>query len=58
MFTEITADALVTLTGQALTMQENTPGVVGDANVSITGFQHQFRNCSRYTDVTTEDLDW
>ena len=38
--TEITADALVNLTGFPLTMQENTPGVVGDANVSVTGFQH------------------
>ena len=56
--TEITADALVTLTGLPLTMQENTPGVVGDANVSITGFSTPLvlGTAQGFTDVTTEDV--
>ncbi len=56
--TEITADALVTLTGFPLTMQENTPGVVGDANVSITGFSTPLvlGTAQGFTDVTTEDV--
>jgi hypothetical protein len=31
------ANTLVDLTGQELTMQENAPTVIGDANVSVTG---------------------
>jgi hypothetical protein len=31
------ADVDVSVTGQAMTMQENTPTVIGDANVSVTG---------------------
>jgi len=56
--TEITADALVNLTGFPLTMQENTPGVVGDANVSITGFSTPLvlGTAQGFTDVTTEDV--
>ena len=56
--TEITADALVNLTGFPLTMQENTPGVVGDANVSVTGFSTPLvlGTAQGFTDVTTEDV--
>ena len=56
--TEITADALVNLTGFPLTMQESTPGVVGDANVSITGFSTPLvlGTAQGFTDVVTEDV--
>jgi|TARA_R100001460_G_scaffold42076_1_gene78041 hypothetical protein len=56
--TEITADALVPLTGFPLTMQENTPGAVADVNVSITGFSTPLvlGTAQGFTDVTTEDV--
>ena len=39
-------------------MQENTPGVVGDANVSVTGFSTPLvlGTAQGFTDVTTEDV--
>jgi hypothetical protein len=56
--TEITADALVSLTGFSLTMQENAPSVTGDANVIETGFSTPLvlGTAQAFTDVTTEDV--
>ena len=56
--TEITADALVPLTGFPLAMQENTPTVTGDANLSITGFSTPLvlGTALAFTDVVLEDV--
>ena len=56
--TEITADALVNLTGFPLTMQEDNVTVTGHANVSLTGFSTPLvlGTAQGFTDVTTEDV--
>ena len=56
--TEITADALVPLTGFPLTLQENNVAVFADANLSVTGFPLSMVQGTAlgFTDVTTEDV--
>lgn len=56
--TEITADALVPLTGFDLTMQENDVTIAGDANITLSGQALTITQGTSvaFTDVTTEDV--
>ena len=56
--TEITADALVPLTGFDLTMQENDVTIAGDANITLSGQALTIAQgtSEAFTDVTTEDV--
>jgi len=56
--TEITADALVPLTGFDLTMQENNVTIAGDANITLSGQALTITQGTSvaFTDVTTEDV--